>query len=401
VVLVLHILEHHELVGQSSRGYERPRRFFDQVGRAAPPAASDRLYSSSISSPSDSTVASTKPRVQPLRVDLLILEVLGLDAQRVGLDARRQVLGDEHRPLALLVQVPRDRDDAVVGHLFARSRAGGLAVTSMRIVPVCHPGPRDAPGPTRGLPLAPADAVVRRPMRAQAVQVADALARVPPEVILLALHLVQFFDDRKRDDDVVLFEHEERVRVVEQDVRVETKCLTLASGGDLRRHAAGTCSLGPPAPLGVHWIVRTHRSTARVLVGALLRSANCQIHARARTSEPGSLPAYNVGHSLGRAESNSHIRIDVFAGSEWGGVVAGAWFGASSGDGPTHGELAGILAPWGAVAIPTIEPTVSKQGDRAREHDLEHRRDKPSDRGTLCPTWSSLPTSACRSPSRR
>jgi hypothetical protein len=75
--------------------------------------------------------------------------------------------------------------------------------------------------------LAPRDAVGEPADAAQAVEVADALAGVAPEVVVLALHLVELFDHREGDDDVVLFEDEEGVGVVEQDVGVDHERLGL------------------------------------------------------------------------------------------------------------------------------------------------------------------------------
>src|SRR5438552_9809899 len=47
------------------------------------------------------------------------------------------------------------------------------------------------------------------------------MARVPTALRTLSLELVDLLDDVDRDDDVVVVEPENRVRIVEEDVRVE------------------------------------------------------------------------------------------------------------------------------------------------------------------------------------
>ena len=60
---------------------------------------------------------------------------------------------------------------------------------------------------------------------AKAIEVADAGAGVAAQVVILALHLVEFFDDGEGNDDIVFLEHEECIGVVKQDVGIKHKLL--------------------------------------------------------------------------------------------------------------------------------------------------------------------------------
>ena len=79
------------------------------------------------------------------------------------------------------------------------------------------------------------------PVLAEIVEEARDRARVAAALRALALELVDLLDDVDRDDDVVVLEPEDRVRVVEQDVRVEDVVLLhryLFTVGEVRGQVA-------------------------------------------------------------------------------------------------------------------------------------------------------------------
>ena len=114
--------------------------------------------------------------------------------------------------LAGMVRLGKGRRARVVGNVDADG--AGLA----------HRADAAARADGRGV-VAPAHAVGQRAALAEAVELADALAGVAAQVIVLALHRVEFLDDGERDDDVVLLEDKERVGVVQQHVRVDDELL--------------------------------------------------------------------------------------------------------------------------------------------------------------------------------
>jgi hypothetical protein len=134
----------------------------------------------------------------------------------VALDARVDVLGDEDdRPSGLLEAVGA-ADDAVVGGVAREQGAAALVVV--------EDDPDGAAGLLDPHPLGEIADV------AQAVEVPDGGAGVAAEVVGVGLELVQLLDDVERDDDLVVLEHEQRVRVVQQHVRVDDEGLGVAVG---------------------------------------------------------------------------------------------------------------------------------------------------------------------------
>jgi hypothetical protein len=97
VARVLDVVQQHELVGLGSCGSSgrspRHRGLGERLDRQHPVGVE-------LVDQRPRRVDLGVPRVQPVGVDLLVLEVLGLDPQRVALDARAQVLADEHRGVA-------------------------------------------------------------------------------------------------------------------------------------------------------------------------------------------------------------------------------------------------------------------------------------------------------------
>ena len=53
-------------------------------------------------------------------------------------------------------------------------------------------------------------------------------SRISPQVIGAGFEFVEFFDDIEGNDHLVLFEHEQRVGIVQQDVGVENEMLDVA-----------------------------------------------------------------------------------------------------------------------------------------------------------------------------
>ena len=148
--------------------------------------------------------------VQEIRGDVVVLEVLGGNPERVALHARVDVLRDEDRALAALMQLLRDREDAVVG-LVEVEREVAASVAA-----------RDA---DRSALVVPHDALEERALRAQPVERARDLTGVPPAFVVVLLERVELLDHREGNDHLVLGELEDRVRVVEEHVRVEHEVL--------------------------------------------------------------------------------------------------------------------------------------------------------------------------------
>jgi hypothetical protein len=150
--------------------------------------------------------------VELLDVDALREVVLRRQAERVGADAQVHVLGDEdrrHAPRAV-ADVERHGEDVVVGDL---ARAQGLGQLAAR--------ERDGDAAARGQ----AHAIVEVALLAQGVEQAGDGAGVATALVQLLLEGVDLLDDRDRDVDVVLLELEERLGIVQQDIRIEDEVL--------------------------------------------------------------------------------------------------------------------------------------------------------------------------------
>jgi hypothetical protein len=134
--------------------------------------------------------------------------LLGGEADRGGLDAQREVLGDDRDREPVVGEVQRDREDArvVVAELEARRQHRHVGVVELdpQRSPVAH-GDREV------------EAFV---LHAQLVEVAQRLAGEVPDLRVVALAL-EFADDDDRKDDRVLREAEDRFRIRQQDRSVE------------------------------------------------------------------------------------------------------------------------------------------------------------------------------------
>ncbi len=151
-----------------------------------------------------------EPRVQPVRIDAVCLEVLRGHAERVALHARVDVLGHEDGAHAARVQRCGHRDDPVVDDAW--------------IEPGRH-GDFRARDPHRSALRIPGDALEQVAALAKPVERADHGARIAPRLVVGLLEGVELLDHADRDHHLVLLELEDRVRVVQQHVGVKHKAL--------------------------------------------------------------------------------------------------------------------------------------------------------------------------------
>ena len=134
------------------------------------------------------------------------------DAQRVGADAQVRVHRDEHgRPrLVAVAHVDRDLEDRAV-------LRAGVEADHQRLGPLLGDG--DA---QRAAAVERDAARERLPVRlAEVVEEPRDVARVAPALGALALELVDLLDRVDRDDEIVVLELEDRLRVVQEHVRIE------------------------------------------------------------------------------------------------------------------------------------------------------------------------------------
>ena len=150
--------------------------------------------------------------VEFVAVDLLALEILHGDAERIGFQAQVQVLGDEdHRMLFLLHQHLCHVQNAVVGHV----HVGAAGETPL----ADHDAEAAALAGIQG--IVELDALRERALLTERVDLADRLTGVAAEFILIAFELVEFLDHGHGDDDFVVLKRIERLCAVEDDVRIE------------------------------------------------------------------------------------------------------------------------------------------------------------------------------------
>ena len=154
--------------------------------------------------------------------------LLGLEADRRGLDPHRQVLGHQRDVGALDGEVVGDREDprVVVAEPEARRQRGGVGVVQL--------DPDGAAGVTDG------DGLVEPAVQdAQLVEGPQGGTGEVAELGMVALAL-QLGDDHDRENDLVLVEPAERAGVGEQDAGVQDE----RAGSRLRCGGAPLCSHG-------------------------------------------------------------------------------------------------------------------------------------------------------------
>ncbi len=61
------------------------------------------------------------------------------------------------------------------------------------------------------------------PLGAEFIELADDLPGASADVIVLALELIQLFEHRKRNDDLIVVKHIQRCGIVQQDVGVQNE----------------------------------------------------------------------------------------------------------------------------------------------------------------------------------
>ena len=142
--------------------------------------------------------------------DVIVLEILGRNAERIALHTRVDVFGDEDRALSTRMEIVRDAEDAVVG-----------LVEIEREISV-RAAPRNA---NRAALFVPDDTLEKRPLRAKSIERARDMPRISAAFIVVFLERVELFDHREWDHHFVLGEFENRLRVVEEDVGVKHKVL--------------------------------------------------------------------------------------------------------------------------------------------------------------------------------
>jgi len=151
-----------------------------------------------------------EPPVQLLDVDPVALVILRRDPEGVRLDPQVRVLGDHDHGN---VPFPRargegDTEDLVVpGPAFQFRRKQGRPLASERHAQDPSVLQRDSLPEVAG--------------GAQAVDVLGHRPGVAPEHVQVFFEMIELLDHRDRDDHPVVFEMEQRVGVVQQDVRVE------------------------------------------------------------------------------------------------------------------------------------------------------------------------------------
>ena len=184
------------------------------------------------------------PRVQPVRIHAVGLEVLAGDAQRIALDARVDVLGDEDGAQPARLQPGGHAQDQVVVLVELQPALAGHRLHA------CHADHASL--------LVPADALEEVPEAPELVERADHLARVAARLVVVLLELVQLLDHRERDDDLVLLELEDRLRVVQQHVRVEhemlLRCSRSLGGGLLGASGLGRVAGGVTGQRAILWM---------------------------------------------------------------------------------------------------------------------------------------------------
>jgi hypothetical protein len=221
--------------------------------------------------------------VEAVGVDLLVLEVLGDDAEGVALDAGGDVLGDEDGAVPVAHQVEGDGDDLVVGLVVAEEVgpvvAGDIDADGAG-APVGADGP---PGHGAHGGVAPADALGERADEAEAVEVADDLAGGSPDVVVAPLHVVQFLDHGERDDDIVVLEDEQGVRVVQEHIGVEDEMfgLVVVAGRDGVGHVGGASGPWRGGSLGAQ---DTKSPRARGFPGRVFGRRRPRLKAKTRRS---------------------------------------------------------------------------------------------------------------------
>ncbi len=142
------------------------------------------------------------------------------------LDAKRGILRHEHCLTTRVVDVETGRQDSVVRCRRIQNLGKPIGVDSVEF---------DANGPTAGEPMGLSQSTA--PRRPHLLEKPDRTPGVCPHFIHPRLLTIEFFDDNEREDDLVLVESQDRLRICEQDARVENvRLLQGALSGVPRQH---------------------------------------------------------------------------------------------------------------------------------------------------------------------
>ena len=149
--------------------------------------------------------------VQPVSIHAVCFKVLSINTQRIALHARVDVLGDEDGAQPLTIQLSGNAENQIV-----------ILVQLQRTFVLHRLHARYA---NDAALFVPDDAFKQMADAAQFVQAANHLARVAASFIIVLLERVQLLDHRERNDHLVLLKLEDRLRIVQQHVRVKDEIL--------------------------------------------------------------------------------------------------------------------------------------------------------------------------------
>ncbi len=185
--------------------------------------------------------------------------VLRLEPQRVGADAQ--------------VGVHRDEDDLAIGLRVTELEGGAhdgvihlpVVALPLQLVGLGHLEDQLAAVPEL-------DPILERAVRlAQVVESAREMTCVPSALAQLLLELIDLLDDVDRDDDGVLFEFVDRLRIVDEDVGIEDEDFGCVGHGREASHRRGFRAIGAaPTWVGASASMdaETYRPVARAMTGA-------------------------------------------------------------------------------------------------------------------------------------
>ena len=139
----------------------------------------------------------------------LVAVLVGLEPDDAGLEAQRQVLGDDDDVATLAPEAHRDREDAVVVGRRGERLGQRLELLVVEL------------DPERAALVVDRHGLEQRPVAgAQLLEEAEALAGGPAELGVVALAL-ELGEDHEREHDLVLGEPGDRRRIGEQDGGVD------------------------------------------------------------------------------------------------------------------------------------------------------------------------------------
>ena len=149
--------------------------------------------------------------MQPVSIHAVCFKVLSINTQRIALDARVDVLGNENGAQSLTIQLCGNAENQIV-----------ILVQLQRTFVLHRLHARYA---NDAALFVPDDAFEQMADAAQFVQAANDLTRVAASFIIVLLEGVQLLNHRERNHHLVLFKLEDRLRIVQQHIRVKHEIL--------------------------------------------------------------------------------------------------------------------------------------------------------------------------------